>query len=131
MRLRIFSRGLASKIPRSQISATAQNIPNDLAIMAPRISGLQKQVHSLYRRLLKEAVKKDQRANNADMRLVELLQIPGTTSSYAKAEFRQQAKSVKRSDFGKIEYMIRKGEKHLKLLQMPGVDLVSGTATLS
>jgi Complex 1 protein (LYR family) len=103
--------------------------------MAPRISGLQKQVHSLYRRLLKEAVKKDQRVNNAEqrscMRLVELLQIPGTTSSYAKAEFRQQAKSVKRSDFGKIEYMIRKGEKHLKLLQMPGVDLVSGSATLS
>jgi Complex 1 protein (LYR family) len=102
--------------------------------MASRISGLQKQVHSLYRRLLKEAVKKDRRAHNAEQRncmLVELLRIPGTTSSYAKAEFRQQAQSVKRSDFGKIEYMIRKGEKHLKLLQMPGVDLVSGTATFS
>lgn len=99
--------------------------------MPMRISGLQKEVLLLYRRLLKEAVKKDQHVNTESMRLVNLLKEPGTSSSYAKAQFRQEAKSVKRSDFKKIEYMIRKGEKYVKLLQMPGVNLVSGTSSRS
>jgi len=32
--------------------------------------------------------------------------------------------SVRRSDFKRIEYKIRKGEKQLKLMKMPGVSLV-------
>lgn len=54
-----------------------------------------------------------------------------TTTSYACAEFRRQSKLVKRSDFKAIEYRIRKGEKHLKLLQMPGVQTVGGAASPS
>ena len=39
----------------------------------------------------------------------------------ARAEFRRQCAEVKRSDFRTIEYLVRKGRKHVKLLQMPGV----------
>jgi hypothetical protein len=114
--------------------------------MPTRLSGLQKQVFSIYRRLLREAIKKDHQrvaatGTNATepgtpagsvvpQRLVELLRQPSTVSSYAKAEFRRQASSVKRNDFSKIEYMIRTGEKHLRMLKMPGVDWVSGSANL-
>jgi hypothetical protein len=50
-----------------------------------------------------------------------------TTTAYAINEFRKQALSVNRSDFKKIDYMIRKGGKQIKLLRMPGVKLVSST----
>lgn len=49
-----------------------------------------------------------------------------TTTSHARAEFRRQAESVRRSDFKTIEYKIRKGRKHVNLLQMDGVKVVSG-----
>lgn len=39
---------------------------------------------------------------------------------------RAQAKSVKRTDFQKIEFMIRKGQKQLRLLSMPGVTKAMG-----
>jgi hypothetical protein len=53
--------------------------------------------------------------------------IQRTTTAYAINEFRKQALSVNRSDFKKIDYMIRKGEKQIKLLRMPGVKLVRTT----
>ena len=52
----------------------------------------------------------------------------GTTTSYAREEFRRQAGAVKRSDFKGIEYRIRKGQKYVKLLESgAGVKVVSGT----
>jgi len=109
-------------------------------------SGLQKEVFSLFRRILREAAKKDRDAassSSASPSFVALLQgrqRPGasatstdngtdtdTTTSYAAREFRRQATSAKRSDFKKIEYLIRKGDKQIKLLKMPGVKVVSGT----
>jgi succinate dehydrogenase assembly factor 1 len=104
-----------------------------------RLSGVQKDVLSLYRRVLRAAVEKDRSvaaAEAGDRLFVSMLQSrrrddhdrnQQTSTLYAAAEFRRQAASVKRSDFKKIEYMLRKGEKQIKLLQMPGVKVVGGT----
>jgi Complex 1 protein (LYR family) len=123
-----------------------------------RLSGLQQDVLSLYRRILREAMNKDRHGqprhirnsisdrtakscghgdNDDPMSFLSLLvggyknssarqQKKSTTTSYAASEFRKQALSVSRSEFKKVEYMIRKGEKQIKLLRMPGVKLVSG-----
>ena len=129
-----------------------------------RLSGLQQDVMSLYRRVLREAMKKDRFEQeqhhvlkNADntktsnsihlesyhKSFLELRRhrndivsatsadpsIQISTTEYAINEFRKQALSVQRSDFKKIDYMIRKGDKQIRLLRMPGVRLVSSTGT--
>jgi hypothetical protein len=139
-----------------------------------RRSGIQQDVLSLYRRVLRASIKKDRRelaavyASEPGDRSIPLaftallfskvgtmhLSAPSpsaarqhqqgkdptespatiqpppssttTTTAYAAQEFRRQAAMVKRSDFKKVEYMLRKGDKQIKLLQMPGVKLVSG-----
>lgn len=95
---------------------------------ARKLSGLQKDVLSLYRALLREATKKDRAAATSTsfvatspLLLTNLLSDATTTTSHARNEFRRQAGDVARSDFRTIEYLIRKGRKHVKLLQMPGV----------
>lgn len=91
---------------------------------ARKLSGLQKDVLSLYRALLREATKKDRAAAPSSAfspPLTNLLSDSSTTTSHARNEFRRQAGDVSRSDFRTIEYLIRKGRKHVKLLQMPGV----------
>jgi hypothetical protein len=123
-----------------------------------RQSGLQKEVSALYRKVLREAVKKDRSVSSpsstpsssnvgagarhsfvalignhrdSDAAAVERLdssRSTTTTTSFAAAEFRRQAASVQRSDFKKVEYMIRKGHKQVKLLQMAGVKVVHGTS---
>mmetsp|Transcript_35143 Transcript_35143/g.76940 ORF Transcript_35143/g.76940 Transcript_35143/m.76940 type:complete len:109 (+) Transcript_35143:102-428(+) len=98
-------------------------------LAARKLSGLQKDVLSLYRALLREASKKDRAtaavaAINSPL-LTNLLSDTSTTTSHARNEFRRQAGDVARTDFRTIEYLIRKGRKHVKLLQMPGV---KGTA---
>jgi hypothetical protein len=137
-----------------------------LLMSKSRLSGLQQDVLSLYRRVIREAMKKDRielqqldppkpfesnvlsrktpdkrpmqrisflqlrRKNDNVFRSSDLSQL--TTTAYTIGEFRKQALSVQQSDFKKIDYMIRKCDKHIKLLRMPGVKLVSGTtATLS
>mmetsp|Transcript_5698 Transcript_5698/g.8081 ORF Transcript_5698/g.8081 Transcript_5698/m.8081 type:complete len:110 (+) Transcript_5698:288-617(+) len=103
-----------------------------------RLSGLQKEVLSLYRTILREAAKKDRAAGEelSSSSLLHLLHgdgdggnsFPTTTVSYARSEFRKQAASIRRSDFKTIEYGLRKGHKQLKLLQMPGVKVVKGAS---
>ena len=96
-----------------------------------RLSGLQKNVLALYRSILREATKKDRLALKADPTsmpsFASLLhsssQQGKSTLCYARSEFRNQAMKVKRSDFKKIEYMIRKGEKQVKLLKMLELEL--------
>lgn len=77
--------------------------------MPPRLSGLQKEVYSLYRQVIREAAKKE-------------------CTDYAKAEFRKRAKLVKKTDFKTIEHNIRTGRKHLKLMAMPGVKVFGGSS---
>lgn len=104
--------------------------------MTVRHSGLQKDVLALYRKILRVATQKDRAsvaltATTEPPTFAKIREDATTTTSYACAEFRRQSKLVKRSDFKAIEYRIRKGEKHLKLLQMPGVQTVGGAATTS
>jgi hypothetical protein len=96
-----------------------------------RVSGIQKQVFALYRTVLRAALQKDRETVGG--KLGALLAhkndstLPSTSTSYAATEFRKQSLAVKRSEFKKIEYMIRKAEKQVKLLQMPGVKVVGRT----
>lgn len=111
--------------------------------MKKAFSGLQKDIFSLYRTILREAVKKDQQLPatastttttatdetrialpQQHPRIWELWQDPHTTSHFARQEFRKQAGLVKRNDFKTIEHKIRHGYKQVKLLQMPGVKIV-------
>ena len=100
-----------------------------------KLSGLQLQVLALYRTLLREAAKKDaanitsssSSSSSSAKSFVDLIKEEGTCVSYAKNEFRKQALEVKRSDFKTIEYKMRKTQKQIKLLQMPGVKVVGGT----
>lgn len=104
-----------------------------MASSVRKLSGLQKEVLSLYRTILREAVKKDRGVSEGAARqpMTALLNpensAGGTTTSYAREEFRRQTEAVKRSDFKGIEYRIRKGHKQVKLLKMPGVKVVGGT----
>mmetsp|Transcript_20759 Transcript_20759/g.30569 ORF Transcript_20759/g.30569 Transcript_20759/m.30569 type:complete len:115 (-) Transcript_20759:631-975(-) len=107
--------------------------------MARRLSGLQKEVLALYRNILREAARKDKAAaattTATNQPSFHELLFPSssstsqtgnaisssTTTSYAREEFRRQSQTVKRSDYKTIEYMMRKGQKHVNLLKMPGV----------
>jgi hypothetical protein len=95
-----------------------------------KLSGLQKEVLGLYRSLLREAAKKDHAAASTTVvSFCHLLNTENNSVSYARTEFRRQAQQVKRTDFKTIEYKMRKGQKQIKLLQMPGVKVVGGTMT--
>ena len=112
--------------------------------MSKRISGVQRDVLACFRRVLRAAVSKDRKlaqqlaaqqeiGSSADSRkgrpsVGALLQTSSTSTSYASKEFRRQAATTKRSDFKKIEYMLRKADKQIKLLSMPGVTVVTGTS---
>jgi succinate dehydrogenase assembly factor 1 len=73
-----------------------------------KLSGLQREILSLYRLTLRAAKTKD-------------------CLPYAKTEFRKQSALVSRRDYKKVEYCLRKGHKHVKLLKMPGVTVVQGS----
>ena len=98
-----------------------------------KLSGLQLEVLALYRTLLREASKKDaagiasSSSSSSGKSFVDRIHADGTSLSYAKREFRKQASEVKRSDFKTIEYKMRKAQKQIKVLQMPGVKVVGGT----
>lgn len=76
------------------------------------MSGIQKQVLSLYRRCLRAAMSKPK-----DVRESQI--------AYVKQQFRIGAKSVKKSEFKTIETMLRLGEKQLKILGKKTVGNIS------
>ncbi|KAF2456716.1 complex 1 protein-domain-containing protein [Lineolata rhizophorae] len=73
----------------------------------PRLSGLQRDVLSLYRACLRAARKKpaDTRANFIE---------------FARREFRANA-SIDRKNFAAIEFMLRKGQRQLEICSSPGI----------
>mmetsp|Transcript_14828 Transcript_14828/g.16777 ORF Transcript_14828/g.16777 Transcript_14828/m.16777 type:complete len:85 (-) Transcript_14828:253-507(-) len=73
-------------------------------------SGVQKKVLALYRKALQTAISKgpENRQQNVE---------------FVRNEFRKHA-DLKRKDFRTIEYLIRNGEKQIKLMSMPGVSTV-------
>ncbi|EEF30222.1 succinate dehydrogenase assembly factor 1, mitochondrial [Ricinus communis] len=73
-----------------------------------KLSGMQKQVLSLYRSFLRAARLK----SPEDRRQIE---------SLVSAEFRRNSKEVDRKNFLYIEYLIRRGRKQLDQLKSPGI----------
>ncbi|EXC12324.1 hypothetical protein L484_004472 [Morus notabilis] len=85
----------------------------------PRLSGLQKQVLSLYRGFLRAARLK----SAEDRRRIE---------STVSAEFRRNAKQIDHKNFLHIEYLLRRGKKQLDQLRSPDtIGLSSINVTLS
>ncbi|GMH14066.1 hypothetical protein Nepgr_015907 [Nepenthes gracilis] len=72
----------------------------------PRLSGMQKQVLSLYRGFLRAA-----RSKNPDDR--------HKIESVVSAEFRLNSKQIDRKNFVYIEYLLRLGKKQLDQLKSP------------
>ncbi|KAI2473665.1 complex 1 protein-domain-containing protein [Annulohypoxylon bovei var. microspora] len=72
-----------------------------------RLSGMQKDVLSLYRSCLRESRKK-----------------PAATrshfESFTRSEFKKHIKMDKR-DFSAIEFLLRKGKRQLELYSSPGI----------
>ncbi|GMH68095.1 hypothetical protein TL16_g09634 [Triparma laevis f. inornata] len=72
--------------------------------MPPRpLSGLQTDVLALYRNLLRHSLKKSPQ-----------------TYENTVSQFRREAGNVKRMDFKRIEYGLRRGWKFVKILEMEG-----------
>ncbi|CAL5867727.1 uncharacterized protein PFLUO_LOCUS1946 [Penicillium psychrofluorescens] len=77
-----------------------------------RLSGLQREVLSLYRQCLREIRKKPTTEHTQESR--------ANFKAYARAEF-QKHLSVNKKDFGAIEYLLRKGQRQLELYAAPGI----------
>ncbi|KAL4808570.1 complex 1 protein-domain-containing protein [Aspergillus recurvatus] len=72
-----------------------------------RLSGLQREVLSLYRKCLREIRKKPIESRN-------------NFKSYARAEFEKHI-SISKKDFSAIEYLLRKGSRQLEMYSSPGI----------
>lgn len=92
-----------------------------------RQSGLQKHIYSLYRSILRQAVFKDkQRTSATNNTFIQLLNDMNTSVCYVQREFRKQSLLVSKRDIKTIEHKIRFGEKQLKMLKDPHVQIVRG-----
>jgi succinate dehydrogenase assembly factor 1 len=80
----------------------------------PKLSGIEKQVLTLYRGFLRTARLKDPE----ERRRIE---------SVVSAEFRDNARNVDRRNFVYIEYLLRRGKRQLEQLKNPDI---TGLATL-
>ncbi|KAF7712722.1 Succinate dehydrogenase assembly factor 1, mitochondrial [Penicillium ucsense] len=72
-----------------------------------RLSGLQRDVLSLYRQCLREIRKKPTESQP-------------NFKTYARAEFQKHI-SVNKKDFSAIEYLLRKGNRQLEMYASPGI----------
>ena len=79
---------------------------------APRLSGLQRDVLSLYRRCLRAA-----RTKPASTR--------PNFEAFARREFGRNV-GVDKKDFGAIEFLLRKGQKQLEVYEAPGITNIAG-----
>ena len=86
------------------------------------LSGFQSEVLSLYRSVLRLARRKELEAPVAPTGAVT----GATTRAVARDRFRTAAYSVRRSEFQRIEFMLRQGHKQLKTLEMPGARGAAG-----
>lgn len=77
-----------------------------------RLSGLQKDVLNLYRKVLRQAEK------TSEVKAVK---------DFVRAEFRKKAVELPKSDFRTIEHNMRSGQKFIKLMSMPGFRLASSS----
>lgn len=86
------------------VASVSGNGGHNSTNMSRRLSGVQREVLSLHRSLLRMARSKETEAR----RNIEL---------FVNAEFRKNAAEVDRRDIQTIEYLLRRGRKQLQLLQ--------------
>ncbi|KAL4797364.1 complex 1 protein-domain-containing protein [Aspergillus venezuelensis] len=72
-----------------------------------RLSGLQREVLSLYRKCLREVRRKPVESQN-------------NFKNYARTEFNKHI-SISKKDFSAIEYLLRKGSRQLEMYSSPGI----------
>jgi len=77
-----------------------------------KLTGLQREVLGLYRTVLRASKVKEAAGH------------PGIVAS-AREQFRREAESVGKRNYQKIEYMMRRGQKHVKMLSDPQVKNVT------
>jgi len=102
-------------------------------IKASKQSGLQKQVISLYRKLLRVSLSHDAHTltyPNMNMEkngndFIRAIQESSTSTFAIRTKFRTRAMSVGRRDIDRIEHLIRQGEKYVKILKMDGYMKIS------
>lgn len=90
-------------------------------------SGLQKQVISLYRQLLRTCRAKDSATQNDINPFMHSLKDSSTSTFAIRKKFRNQAMEVRKRDIDRIEHHIRQGEKYMKMLKMGGVMGISSS----
>lgn len=78
----------------------------------PRLSGLQRDVLSLYRRCLRAA------------RLKPISNRPNF-EAFARREFAKNV-TVDKKDFSAIEFLLRKGNKQLEIYEAPNIRNIAG-----
>jgi len=74
-----------------------------LRLSMPRHSKLQKNILAIYKQFMRSCENK-----------------PGT-KEYVRAEFRKNSTAIKKTDVLRVEYLVRRAEKQLKLLQNDSV----------
>jgi len=82
---------------------------------ASNLSGLQRQVLGLYRKLLRTSSQKDNQP------FLVSFSDPDSTTFAIKNKFRDTAGKLSKRDVDRVEYNIRQGEKYVKILQMNNV----------
>jgi succinate dehydrogenase assembly factor 1 len=75
-----------------------------------RLSGLQRDVLSLYRRCLRSARTKPARAN---------------FEAFARQEFEKNI-GLNKKDFGTIEFLVRKGTRQVETYEAPNITNIAG-----
>ncbi len=75
---------------------------------AIKYSGLQKEVFSVYRQIIREAAKKEDPVVRQG--IIDL----------ARKQFKDKSKNIRKTDYQTIEHSIRDARKKIKLIQMPG-----------
>lgn len=96
-------------------------------------SGLQKEVISLYRRLLRTCRVKDAEiqagscSSNVSIPFLQSFNDSDTSIFAMRLKFRKECMEVSKRDHARIEHGIRQGEKYIKMMNMSGVRGISSS----
>ena len=122
------------KPTRQKLSTILSPIPTSKAKHKQQHSGLQKEVLSLYRTLLRASLRKDRpsaisstmttASNTSLLSACQLLNNIGSTTNHTRTQFRASSEQMTKRELDRIEYAIRRGKKFVKLLEMEGVQVV-------
>jgi hypothetical protein len=122
-----------STSPSSTISSSMKstNFEGRKKRPKPSHSGLQKEVMSLYRNLLRTCHAKDNnivqtessttKSKTIPIPFIQSLTDPSSSTFNMKQKFRKQSEEVSARDHARIEHHIRNGNKYIKMMKMGNV----------